>query len=116
MPLAILITGGTASDVTQAEQLIGEARCKNLLADRGYDSDRFRANLKQKGITSVIPGKSNRKQAIVYDKELYKKRNIVERFIGRIKEYRRIATRYDKTSVMYRGMILLACICIWISL
>jgi len=115
MPLEILITKGQDADIGQAEKLIKEDRCKYLLADRGYDSDTFRNILKKKGINSVIPGRKNRKQPIEYDQQLYKKRNAAERFFGRIKEFRRIATRYDKTSVMFKGAIALASIAIWLN-
>lgn len=67
-----------------------------LAADKGYDSDAFRSYLKQQGIKPVIPGKSNRKKRIRYDKEAYKGRNVVERCFCRLKDFRRIATRYDK--------------------
>jgi transposase len=107
-PLEILISRAEASDISQAERLINDRRCENLLADRVYDSNKLRSNLKEQGIKSVIAGGINRKQTIEYDKELYKRRNVVERFIGRIKEYRRIATRYDKTSLIYRAGVVLA--------
>lgn len=69
---------------------------KQLLADKGYDTDAIRAFLKARGIRAVIPGKSNRKQKIRHDKEAYKRRNVVERCFCRLKDFRRIATRYDK--------------------
>jgi transposase len=67
-----------------------------LLADKGYDSNAFRSFLKDHGINPVIPGKSNRKKRIRYDKQAYKNRNVVERCFCRLKDFRRIATRYDK--------------------
>jgi transposase len=67
-----------------------------LLADKGYDTDAFRAYLRELGIKPVIPGKSNRKKRIRHDKEAYKGRNVVERCFCRLKDFRRIATRYDK--------------------
>jgi len=67
-----------------------------LLADKGYDTDAFRAFLKDNKIKPVIPGKSNRKKRIRYDKQAYKGRNVVERCFCRLKDFRRIATRYDK--------------------
>lgn len=69
---------------------------KELIADKGYDSDAIRTFLKARGIKPVIPGKSNRKNKIRHDKQAYKKRNVVERCFGRLKDWRRIATRYDK--------------------
>jgi transposase len=115
MPLEIVITKGQDSDIGQAERLIKGEKCVNMLADRGYDSDALRVKLKEQGINSVIPGRKNRKEAIVYDEELYKRRNAIERFFGRIKEFRRVATRYDKTSAMYKGTVVLASICLWLK-
>jgi len=115
MPLAIVITKGQASDIGQGEKLVEADKCENLLADRGYDSDLFRTMLKKKGINSVIPGRKNRKEAIEYDQQIYKKRNKIERFFGRIKEFRRIATRYDKTSAMFKGTVVLASIAVWLK-
>lgn len=116
MPLGFIITPGQASEIKEAEQLIGEEKCDFLLADLGYDCDSFRKTLIDKGITPVIPGRKHRKNPIEYDKHTYKERNIVERFFGRIKEFRRIATRYDKTACMYKGALLMASILIWFRL
>jgi len=74
---------------------------KELLADKGYDTNAIRAFLKEKGIKAVIPSKSNRKSKIRHDKEAYKARNVVERCFGRLKDWRRIATRYDKLAQNY---------------
>ena len=116
MPLGFIITPGQLSDIDQAETLVGEESCKNLLADKGYDSNSFRLFLKGKGIIPVIPGKKNRIESIDYDMHTYKERNAVERFFGKIKEYRRIATRFDKTAVMFRAGLVLASILIWVKL
>ena len=67
-----------------------------LLADKGYDTDAFRALLKANNVRAVIPGKSNRKKRLRHDKQAYKGRNVVERCFCRLKDFRRIATRYDK--------------------
>lgn len=116
MPLRIIVTAGQAADIKHAEALIGEDICEDLLADRGYDSDAFRDALMGKGIRPVIPGKKNRLEPIEYDRHTYKERNGIERFFGRLKEYRRIATRYDKTTVMFKAGIVIACIFMWLKL
>jgi transposase len=116
MPLCIIITAGQAADIKQAEALVGEDVCDDLLADRGYDSDDLRDLLNKKQIRPVIPGRKNRLQPIEYDQHTYKERNAIERFFGRLKEYRRIATRYDKTTVMFKAGIVIACILMWIKL
>ena len=116
MPLEFIITAGQASDIGQAEELVGQDFCDYLLADRGYDSDPFREALKAKEITPVIPGRKSRLEKVEYDEHTYKERNAVERFFGRLKEYRRIATRYDKTAIMFKAGLTMASILMWIKL
>ncbi len=116
MPLEFVITAGQASDIGQAQVLMGSDACDYLLADRGYDSDLFRQFLQEKQITPVIPGKKNRINEVIYDQHIYKERNAVERFFGRIKEFRRIATRYDKTAIMFKAGLVLASILMWLKL
>lgn len=82
-----------------------------MAMDKGYEGDRMRQIVESLGLTPVVPPKSNRKDPWEYDKEIYKKRNEVERFFLRIKRYRRIATRYDKLDFMFIGYFLFALIC-----
>ena len=79
-----------------------------LLMDRAYEGDRFRETARELGYTPVVPPKRNRKEPWPYDKTMYAKRNQVERLFRRIKEFRRIFTRYDKTDFMFMAFILLA--------
>ena len=116
MPLGFIITAGQSSDVGQAEALVGNEVCEAVIADRGYDSDPFRQVLMRNHIQSIIPGRKNRIVPIEYDKHTYKERNAVERFFGRMKEYRGIATRYTKTAVMFKAGLVLAAILMWIKL
>lgn len=116
LPICFHITEGKASDIGMADVLVGSDRCEFLLADKGYDSDAFRQGLIANNITPVIPGRKNRLIEIKYDEDLYKERNAIERFFGRIKEYRRIATRYDKTMIMYKAGLTLVAILMWIKL
>jgi transposase len=81
---------------------------KQLLADKGYDTDAIRAFLKEHGIKAVIPGKSSRKKKIRHDKEAYKNRNVVERCFCRLKDFRRIATRYDKLAQNFMSALCFA--------
>ncbi|AIA48119.1 transposase (IS4 family) protein [Serratia sp. FS14] len=85
-----------------------------VLADKAYSGHAFRNGLKSKGIKTVIPRKSNEKMASdgrsQLDRDAYRNRNVVERCFGRLKEYRRIATRYDKTARNYLAMVKLDCI------
>ena len=81
--------------------LIQELRFGALLGDKAFDADWLRAELDQRGASAVIPPRSNRKQRIDYDKEMYKWRHLIENYFAKIKEFRGIATRYDKTDVSY---------------
>ena len=88
---------------------------KELLADKGYDTDAIRDFLKQQGIRAVIPGKSNRKKKIRHNKKAYKGRNVVERCFCRLKDFRRIATRYDKLAQnFFSAVFLVAIVAYWI--
>ena len=109
-PRRFVLTPGQRADITQAEMLIGEDRPEAVIADKGYDADALLELVKALGAEAVIPPKKNRKVQRVYDKNLYADRNKVERFIGRIKHYRRIATRYDKKAQNYLGFVQVASI------
>jgi len=85
-----------------------------VLADKGYDSDAFVAVIEVCGASPVIPPKSNRKTPREYDKDIYKERNLVERLFQKLKEYRRVATRYERLTINYRTMLSLASIVIWL--
>lgn len=115
MPVKFIITGGERQECTQANALIGEDHSDYLLADRAYDQDELRDNLHLQGTTPVIPGKKNRKITVEYDKHIYKERNIIERFFNRIKHFRRIATRYDKTVLMFMGGLTVVSILLWLK-
>ena len=113
-PVAFVLTEGQRSDYKGAEMLmpaLPEAR--ELLADRGYDADWFRETLKTKGITPCIPPKKNRKTQHEYDKDLYKQRHKIENMFGKLKDWRRIATRYDRCAHTFRSAIAIAFIVIW---
>jgi transposase len=78
------------------------------IAEKGYDSDHFRQALLDLDIQPFIPGRSNRKEPVEYDKELYKQRNLIERMFGRMKDWRRIATRYDRCAHTFFSAICIA--------
>jgi len=106
-------TPGQASDYKEAYNLASAKEiegAKIFLADKGYDSKRMRDLLFSRGMEAVIPPRAIQKVQYHYDKAKYKMRNMVERLIGKYKENRRIATRFDKLTVMYEGFILLAAI------
>lgn len=86
-----------------------------LAADKAYDTNPFRNALKDRGIKPVIPGKSNRKTRIRYDKQAYRNRNVIERCFCRLKDFRRIATRYDKLARNFlSALCLVAVVAYWI--
>jgi len=96
-PSIILLSEGQMSDYKGAALMIDALpRAKALLADRGYDADWFRAALEQRGITPCIPSKTNRKVPIPHDTALYRQRHKVEDMFGKLKDWRRIHTRYDR--------------------
>jgi transposase len=115
-PISFLLTPGNTADCKAAIPLLaGFKAAKNLLADRAYDCDEIRQWLKQRGTTPVIPNKSNRKKPHPFKKRLYKKRNAIERMFCRLKDARRIATRYDKSAKAYLNAIcLISIIFFWI--
>lgn len=113
-PVRFILTGGQAHDILQAEDLISGLPFDKLLADRGYDSDRFRACIAEAGGEAVIPPIPGRSRAIPYDKHIYKERNLVERFFNKIKHFRRIATRYEKTALSFASMLFLVGAMIWL--
>lgn len=85
------------------------------MADKAYDSNDFRTKLETRGTIAVIPGKKNRCVPIEYDVHIYKEHNHVEHFFNRIKGFRRIATRYDKTAVMFLGALTVVSILLWLK-
>lgn len=85
------------------------------IADKGYDADHLHETIAAQGSEVVIPPKRNRKVQRPYDVELYKERNLIERFFNKLKQFRRVATRYDKLLVNFMGFVKLAAIAIWIK-
>jgi len=87
-----------------------------LLADKAYDAqERVIDKLQQRGCEAVIPSKSHRNEPRDYDKHLYQARHLIENFFAKLKQYRAIATRYDKTAINFLGSIYLAASVIWLN-
>jgi len=113
-PVALQLTGGQVREYKGGEALIYQLpKAKALLADRGYDATWFRKSLKDRGIEPCIPSKKNRKAPVPYDKTLYKQRHKVENMFAKLKDWRRIATRYDRRADIFKAAITIACIVIW---
>jgi transposase len=108
-PLVMLLSEGQMSDYKGAALMLpAMPKAKELLADKGYDADWFRAALAKRGLAACIPSKSNRKVAIPYDAVLYKQRHRIENMFGRLKDWRRIHTRYDRCAHTYLSAICIA--------
>lgn len=114
-PVRMLLTAGHASEYGQANALIEGFNVDYVLADKGYDSDQFITLLEQTGAKAVIPPRRNRKVQREYDRELYKERNLVERLFQKLKQFRRIATRYEKLKRNYQSMLYLVSSIIWLA-
>ena len=95
--IRFVLLPGQRHDMVGVEPLITGIHFDALLADKAFDADWLRTELDERGASAIIPPKINRKQQIDYDKEVYKWRHLVENYFAKIKEFRGIATRYDKT-------------------
>ena len=109
-PVEFVLTGGQAADVTQADALIEGQAFDAVIADKGYDAEALVTRIEASDAAAVIPPRRNRRFQRAYDQHLYKERNLAERFINRIKQYRRVATRYEKTARNFMGFIQVAAI------
>ncbi len=109
-PTGFHLTAGQEHDLAGADALMDQlTQAEAALADKAYDADeRVRQRLKDKGCVAVIPPKKNRLDPSKYDKDLYKSRHLIENFFAKLKQYRAIATRYDKTSESFLGAVYMA--------
>lgn len=113
-PLVLLLTPGNVHDCKVAQQCIEALPpSADLVADKGYDSQALREWLEQRGTRPVIPPRKNRKVQFDYDKTIYKQRNVIERMFCRLKDWRRIATRFDRNVKNFMGAVALAATVIW---
>jgi transposase len=108
-PIAFLLTGGQVADCTAGALLLEEMpRSAILHADKGYDSDAIRQQVESNGTMPNIPPKANRRWKSCFSPVLYRNRNAIERMFGRLKDYRRIATRYDRCATHFLAAICIA--------
>jgi transposase len=113
-PLSFLITPGNSHDLAAGRELLATIRLpRRLLADRAYDARSLRDWLAERRVKAVIPPNPTRKHPHPYDPKAYKLRNLIERMFCRLKDFRRIATRYDKRADIYLSAILLAAAVTW---
>jgi putative transposase len=113
-PVRLIGTPGQRNDIAFAHELIEGIQADAAIADKGYDADHLCDALARTRARVVIPPKRNRKVQRPYDAELYKERNLIERFFNRLKHFRRVATRYDKLLANFMGFVKLAAIAIWL--
>ena len=114
MPLHLEITPGQQHESTMAETLLNHAQGDFFMGDKGYDSDKIRQKVSDMQMQCVIPSNASRAIQIPFDKDLYKERHLVEIFFNRIKHFRRVATRYEKTARNFLAVLHVACIKLWL--
>jgi len=113
-PLTFILTGGQESDITQAPTLLEGWSSDHVIADKGYDAETFLAIIADMGAIAVIPPRKNRKEKRIYDAHLYKERHLVECCINKLKQFRRIFSRYEKLDQRYLGFLAFAATLIWL--
>ena len=108
-PIILLLSEGQMSDYKGAALIVDALPgARVLLGDKGYDADWFRQALIERGITPCIPPKSNRKSPPAFDKTLYRRRHKIENMFGKLKDWRRIHTRYDRCAHTFMSAIAIA--------
>ncbi len=114
-PIAFLLTGGQVADGTAADTLLDQMPAAGILyGDKGYDSDAVRRKIESKGAAPNISPKVNRRWKNCFAPYLYRDRNAIERFFGRLKDFRRIATRYNRAAHNFLAAVCLAAsVCYW---
>ena len=106
--MKFLVTGGQEADITHAPTLIEGQTAAVVIADKAFAKKAFVSQIEEQGGAACIPSLANRKEQREYDRDLYKERNRVERFINRLKQYRRVATRYEKTARNFLAFVQVA--------
>lgn len=124
-PITFLLTPGQQHELSVAEQLMEQGgvrrasghirlRPKRVSGDKGYSSRKYRHYLRKRGVRTTIPRKKNEHRSGPFNRELYRQRNQVERLINRLKQFRRVATRYEKRASCYAAMLTIAMIFLWL--
>ena len=115
-PTGFVLTAGQASDLQGADVLLKDTPAQTVIADKAYDAQaRLIEPLLDNGKAVVIPSRVTNKQPREYDRDLYKARHLIENFFARLKQYRAIATRYDKTARNFLGAIYLVASMVWLA-
>ncbi len=114
-PVRFILTAGQQAEIQQANPLIEGFSADYIIADKGYDADAFIVAIEANEAIAVIPPKKNRAMRREYDEHLYRERNLVERVFQKLKQYRRIATRYERLARTYQAMLSLVATIIWLN-
>ncbi len=112
--MRLIGTAGQRNDIVLAHDLIEGIKADVVLADKGYDAGHLLDAIARTGATALIPPKRDRSRQRRYDRHLYKERNRIERFFSRLKQFRRVATRYDKLLANFMSFVKIAAIAIWL--
>ena len=113
-PLKFLLTPGQRHDITQSYEIVEDIFESTVIADKGYDASALIAQLEEQGCQTVIPSRKNRKESRRYDPNLYKERHLVECFFGKMKHYRRVFSRFDKSASVFLSFLCLVGTLIWL--
>jgi transposase len=114
-PVELTLTPGQASDIGQATELLADHEPDVVIGDKGYDGNAFVEAIEARGAEAVIPPKKNRLEPREYDRHTYKERNLVERFWSKAKQFRRVATRYDKKAANFLAFVHVAAIMVMLK-
>ena len=114
-PVRIALTPGQAGDAPQAHALMQDQPAAVVIADTAYDADPIRDAIAAKGAKAVIPSNPSRARRLPLDRHTYKARHLIECCFSKLKQFRRVATRYEKTARHYRAVVTLAAIILWIK-
>ncbi len=114
-PLRLWLRAGQIADIDLAPALIEALPAQAVIADKGYDANALIEMIEASGAQAVIPPRSNRLTPRTFDAHLYRDRNLIERLFNRLKQFRRIATRYDKLARSYLAFLHLMCAFIWLA-
>ncbi len=112
-PLKFVLTAGQRNEITQADSLLIGGTNSVIIADKGYDANSLVETIKERESIAIIPPKKNRKVQREYDKHIYKERHLIECFFGKIKNFRRIFSRFDKTASVFLSFLHFAGALIW---
>lgn len=113
--LRIILSAGQVADIEHAPALIKDQPAEFIVTDKGHDSDAFVTAIAERGCQAVVPPRSNRLNPRKFDRHIYKNRNLIERIFARIKQFRLIATRYDKLAQSFLSFVHLVCTIVWLA-